>query len=231
MSHEAVILAGGLGTRLRSVVSDLPKPMAPVHGRPFLDYLVERLVAADVDHVVFAVGYMWEAIRDHFGTQRGAVRFSYSVEEEQLGTGGGIRQALGYAKCDRVLALNGDTFLEIDYRSLYDFHLTHNSKMTVSTIRISDPERYDPIHFDPDFRIRGFGHTDPAPSGSAYINSGVYLLDRDLFAAFPMPPIFSFERDFLQARVDEVQPFAFTDTGAFLDIGVPEDYRKAEELL
>jgi len=225
---EAIVLAGGLGTRLRSVVSDLPKSMAPVGGRPFLALLLDALDAGGFERVILAVGYKSDAIREHFGERYRTLQLRYSTELEPLGTGGAIRLALEQATAPEVFVLNGDTYLELDYRAMRAAHLQTAASLTVAVQAVPDASRYGALDMDAG-RIRGF--LEKGRSGPGLINAGVYLLARTLLDRYALPCVFSFESDVLVPHVREIAPLAFEASGTFIDIGVPEDYARAQSLL
>lgn len=225
---DAIVLAGGLGTRLRSVVSNLPKPMAPVGGRPFLEWILEDLARSDVRHVILAVGYRHEAIQEHFGTQYGALALSYSIEQEPLGTGGAIRLAMKYASSSEVLVLNGDTFLGVDYKALLAAHRQAKAALTMTTCHVADVGRFGALDLYGD-RVTGFAEKGRA--GAGFINGGVYMLEQTLLDGADLPERFSFESDFLLPQLKRLQPLAFCVDGVFIDIGVPEDYARAEVVM
>jgi D-glycero-alpha-D-manno-heptose 1-phosphate guanylyltransferase len=225
---QAIILAGGLGTRLRSVVSDLPKTMAPIHDRPFLAYLLDALAGAEFDSVVLAVGYKSEPIRAFFGDNYRVLRLRYSKEDEPLGTGGAIRLAMDKTTAPHVFVLNGDTYLELDHQAMMRTHLEAQAGLTMAIKQVHDAGRYGALDID-DGRIRRF--CEKGRNGPGAINAGAYLIDRDLLSRYPLPLSFSFEVDFLAPRVNEIRPVAFWTEGMFIDIGVPEDYAHAQELL
>ena len=229
MVTEAVILAGGLGTRLRAALPDLPKAMAPVAGRPFLAYLLEYLEVSGVRRVVLAVGYRHEAIRDFFGTRYGGIELEYSLEEVPLGTGGAVLQALPRIRGRCAFVLNGDTFLRIDYRHFAAaFEREPDAPLAVALRRVDDTSRYGEVEVT-DGRIRGFKTRGRACSG--LINAGCYLVARDIFERHPMPPKFSWESDFLEARAAELQPIAFECDAPFIDIGIPQALAEAQTLV
>ncbi len=226
---EAIILAGGLGMRLRSVVADLPKSMAPVAGQPFLAYLLQFLEANGVRRVVLAVGYRHQAIRAFFGSRYGGLELMYSVEEEPLGTGGALLQSLQSIEDAFALALNGDTFLRLEYQRFAALLERHrDSKLAVALRPVADASRYGAAVVA-NGRIQGF--TARGVSGPGLINAGCYLVARDIFQAHPMPPKFSWETDFLQARAAEVRPLAFECDVPFIDIGIPEALEQAQTLI
>jgi D-glycero-alpha-D-manno-heptose 1-phosphate guanylyltransferase len=224
---EAIVLAGGLGTRLRAVVSDLPKPMAPVAGRPFLAWILDRLADAGFGRVVLAVGYRHEAIRDHFGIAYRGMSLAYSVEETPLGTGGAMRLAIDHVDASPVFVLNGDTYLEVDYPAMRAAHRAHEVELTVAVARVADVSRYGSLEIKDD-RICGF--LEKGSLGPGYINAGVYLMARGLVETIPVGTGHSFENELLMPRVAELCPLAFRADGLFIDIGVPEDYERAQGL-
>lgn len=228
VSLQAVVLAGGLGTRLRSAVGDTPKVMAPVAGRPFLEHLLAHLEAGGFGEVVLAVGYRREAVIAHFGSRFQGIPLRYSEEESPLGTGGAVCQALRLARPGPCFVLNGDTWLELDHAAMLRAHLDAGARLSMAVRRVADVARYGAV------RILGSRVTafeEKGRSGPGFINAGVYLLDRDLLQAEPLPRAFSFEADYLAARLPSLAPLAFPAEGRFIDIGVPEDYEWARRML
>jgi D-glycero-alpha-D-manno-heptose 1-phosphate guanylyltransferase len=229
MIDEAIILAGGLGTRLRGVVGDRPKPMAPVAGRPFLAHVLDRLVAGGVRHAVLAVGYKHEVIREHFGTSYGALALSYVVEAEPLGTGGGLRLGASALRGDVALAMNGDTLFAVDLAALAALFLGRGADIALALKRVPDVGRYGAVRLGPDGRVLAFG--EKGGSGPGSINGGVYVLGRGLLADPALPEVFSFERDLLEPRHRELRAYGLESDAYFIDIGIPEDYARAQEEL
>lgn len=225
---EAIVLAGGLGTRLRGVVPDLPKPMAPVNGRPFLTFVLDALDDAGFDTVILAVGYRSRAIRDHFRKDYRSLRLRYSVEDQPLGTGGAIRLALEQTTESQVFIVNGDTYVQVDYQAMLVAHLQAQAILSMAVCRLPDSSRYGALEVD-DGRVRRF--FEKGRSGPGLINAGIYLLMKTLFDRYPLPPVCSFESDLLMPYVAEIEPFAFETEGIFIDIGVPEDYAHAQTVL
>ena len=156
MIREAIVLAGGFGTRLQTVVKEVPKPMAPVAGKPFLQYILDYLIAHKVTHVVLAVGYLRETIIDYFGDNYQSLSITYAVEENPLGTGGGILNACKQIKGDNVFVINGDTFFDVDLVELSAFHETNNALLTVALKNMKKFDRYGTVETDNDGRIVGF---------------------------------------------------------------------------
>jgi len=226
---EAIILAGGLGTRLRDTVPNLHNAMVPVAGQPFLTYLLRHLEGNGVHRVVLAVGYRHEAIQDFFGSTFGALRLEYSVEAEPLGTGGALLQALRQIEGPFAFVVNGDTFLRLDYRAMAStLEGGEEIDLVVALRSVSDTVRYGRAVVAAG-RIQGFTtRGDPAPG---LINAGSYLVSRGIFDRYPMPAKFSWEQDFLEARTAEVRPVAFPCDAPFIDIGVPEALQQAQTLI
>lgn len=222
-------MAGGLGTRLRSVVSDVPKAMAPIAGQPFLGYLLQFLKAQGIARVVLAVGYRNEIIRGAFGSRYQGVDLAYSVEDEPLGTGGALQQALPAIDGKFAFVLNGDTFLRLNYSAMTQaLEISQDAALVVALRQVSDVSRYGAA-LVADGRIQGFAAR--GSQGPGLINAGCYLVARDLFQRYPMPPKFSWEADFLEARASEVRPIAFECDAPFIDIGIPEAFEEAQTLV
>lgn len=221
------MLAGGLGTRLRGVVPDLPKPMAPVAGRPFLAWVLDELVKARFERVVLAVGYRHEAIRDHFGAEYGGLLLTYSVEDRPLGTGGAIRLAAGTLPDGAIFVLNGDTFLDLDYTAMLAAHERGSESMSMAVCRVADVGRYGALEIQAG-HVRGFH--EKGRSGPGVINAGAYLLSADVVRRIPRGEPYSFEQQLLVPQVAALRPAAFPAEGLFIDIGVPEDYERAQRL-
>lgn len=224
---QAIVLAGGLGTRLKCVVPDLPKPMAPVAGRPFLAWVLDRLVESGFDSAVLAVGYRHEAIRDHFGEDYRGMSLRYSVENTPLGTGGAIRLAVDQVTDLPVFVLNGDTYLELDYLAMLHAHQRTHASLSVAVSSVPDVSRYGALELEEDL-IRGF--LEKGRVGPGFINAGVYLLSSEILQQIPADEPFSFEQQLLVPSVREIRPLAFRTEGRFIDIGIPEDYQRAQQL-
>lgn len=224
---QAVLLAGGLGTRLRSVVADRPKVMAEVAGRPFLEHLLSRLASQGVTRVVLAVGYLRECIVDHFGDAWGGLAIAYSVEHEPLGTGGAVKQSLGLAGPGPCFVLNADTWLDFDMRAMLAAHRQAASRLTMAVRPLDEVGRFGALEIEGG-RVVGFH--EKGRSGPGAINAGVYLMDATAFDGLGLPERFSIETDFLVPQVSRLRPLAFEVHGDFIDIGVPEDYERAQRL-
>lgn len=224
---QAIVLAGGLGTRLKSVVPDLPKPMAPVAERPFLAWILDRLVEAGFERAVLAVGYKYEAIRDHFGESYRGLPLYYSVESTPLGTGGAMRLAAGHVTTDPIFILNGDTYLELDFRAMLAAHLQSRVSLSVAVCSVTDVSRYGALDLENGV-IRGL--MEKGGTGPGWINAGNYLISAELLECIPVGSMFSFEQELLAPQLQTIRPVAFFTDGLFIDIGVPEDYDRAQRL-
>lgn len=222
--RQAVVLAGGLGTRLRALVRDVPKPMAPVAERPFLEWLLLRLSRQGVERVVLSVGYLSHTIAEHFGVRFAGLDLGYEIEDRPLGTGGALRAALRRCADTPTLVLNGDTWLSLDLRELSRAGQLAGRSMIVGCT-VPDCMRYGRLRIADDL-LEGF--EEKGVPGPGVANTGHYLLRPNLFDGVVLPERFSFETDFLQPRVATLGLGAFRCNGVFVDIGVPEDFQRAQ---
>lgn len=222
---EAVVLAGGLGTRLRSVVSEVPKPMALVAGRPFLEYMLDSLVARGFSKAVLAVGYRHEVIEKHFGSCYGGFEIEYSVEDSPLGTGGAIKAALAKCTDEHVFAVNGDTYFVPDFDKMLSSACENAADAVVAVKRMKDCSRYGTV-LQQNGRVLQF--REKQPICNELINGGVYCIRRT--ALFNYPDCFSFEKDFLEKRVEDGKIFCIESDSSFTDIGIPQDYALAQQM-
>jgi len=220
-----IVLAGGFGTRLSGVISDVPKPMAPIGNKPFLDILLSSLSGQGVTKVVLSVGYMADVIQRYFGDQQHGMEILYSVENEPLGTGGAIRAGLELCEGKIAFVLNGDTLVDVNLESLQCLWNREKSPIMV-TREVTNAERYGSVTVKDD-RIISF-----APKGisaeRALINAGFYLIPTDLLNYYEIGEVFSFEKDFLPLAIKVKEFLTFRHVGYFIDIGIPEDYEKAQ---
>jgi D-glycero-alpha-D-manno-heptose 1-phosphate guanylyltransferase len=224
--REAIILAGGFGTRLQKVVKEVPKPMALVNGRPFLAHILDYLLGQRINRLVLSVGYKHEMIQDYFGGFYKDLPIRYVIEDTPLGTGGGIRKALLDVITDDVVIVNGDTLFQVNIDELISVHKENKSEVSIALKRFENTDRYGAVTLDADGRISGF--EEKKYTGSGLINGGVYLLDRVRFLKHGLPEVFSFEKDYLEANVGNVDMFGVVSDGYFIDIGIPEDYQRAQ---
>ena len=218
---EAIILAGGLGTRLQSVVSSVPKPMATINNKPFLEYILEFLNNQNTNRVILSVGYKWEVIRNHFGDKYKDIELIYNVEKEQLGTGGAIKDSLKLVKDDKIYILNGDTFFDIDLSKMK----LNNGLIEIALKEMKEFDRYGVVEIDENRYVQNFKEKSYYKQG--YINGGIYLLKRDIFDNFNLSEKFSFEK-FLENNFKSLKAKGKIFNDYFIDIGIPEDYEKAK---
>lgn len=226
MIREAIILAGGLGTRLRSAVPDLPKCMAPVGDRPFIAYLTDHFRRMGIQRFIFALGYKHDAFEEFLRNQFPDGGYTISLEEEPLGTGGAIRQACLLAMEETVLILNGDTFYDVELDALSAFHREKNADCSLCLKYMKDFDRFGVVELDDDQRVRLFREKQYYPEG--LINGGVYALDRNRFMREDLPVKFSFEKDYLEKVLEKRRIFGIRQDHYFIDIGIPQDYRRIQ---
>lgn len=225
---KAIVLSGGLGTRLRERVPNLPKPMAPIAGRPFLEYVLDRLISGGVRDVILSVGYRAELIQAHFGRSYRGATVRYAVDLTPLGTGGAIAHALRDEGPNPVLVLNGDTLLNIDFGALVGWYEEAPAQVAMALKPVVDVARYGAIMLDGE-RVVGF--VEKGRSGPGLINAGVYIVRPEMFSEFGLSGKFSFETDLLQRYCDSIQPRAYVTDAYFIDIGIPEDFDRAQREL
>ncbi|ELK4666007.1 nucleotidyltransferase family protein [Campylobacter coli] len=213
---QAIVLAGGLGTRLRSVVQDLPKPMAPINGKPFLAFVLEYLKKQGITEIILSVSYKYELIQKYFKDEFDGVEIHYNIEKELLGTGGAIKDALKLVK-NEAYVLNGDTLFDIDLKKL----ILSSSKICIALKQMQNFDRYGTVNVDEQGLVTSFEEKVFKKQG--LINGGIYLLKKDIFNKFDLEKKFSFE-EFLQENYKslKIQTQIFDDY--FIDIGIPEDY-------
>jgi D-glycero-alpha-D-manno-heptose 1-phosphate guanylyltransferase len=224
---EAIVLAGGLGTRLRGVIDeDTPKCMAPVNGRPFLYYLLTYAVDEGVRSIVLSLGYKSEAVIDWLREQKFPLEIDWVIEQEPLGTGGGIGLALKKCTSAQVIVLNGDTMFRVGLQRLVQSHSDHGAEATLALKELTNFERYGIVEIDDANVITAF--QEKAPRADGLINGGVYCIQREAFLNRRLPLRFSFEKDYLEHFVSDKVFLGFTDKGYFIDIGVPNDYDQAQ---
>lgn len=223
----AAILAGGLGTRLRSSVMDRPKVLAPVAGRPFLAYLLEQLNSAGLDRVILCTGYRAEQVKDTFGDSHGRLQLVYSPESAPLGTGGCLRLAAPLIESDSVLVLNGDSYCSVDLLAFANNHLARSASASLVVTQVADTSRYGRIEVGPDGLVQRFAEKTET-SAPGWINAGIYLLKRDLVREIPEGRLVSLEREMFPAWLNNREMVAFASPGPFIDIGTPESYAQAE---
>lgn len=222
---ECIILAGGMGTRLRSVVSDVPKCMAPVAGKPFLYYLFTTLIESGFTHIILSLGYKHEVIEEWIASCSFPIAISSVTEDTPLGTGGAVKLALSHANEEEIFILNGDTFFEVDFMDMLALHKKNRSAATVALKEMRRFDRYGVVDIEvPSNRILRFHEKQYCESG--LINGGIYLINRRELDGYPAK--FSLEKDFFEKQVSSSTLSGYISNGYFIDIGIPEDYERAQ---
>ncbi|MEO8413154.1 MAG: HAD-IIIA family hydrolase [Ginsengibacter sp.] len=232
MIKQAIILAGGLGTRLRSVVSLLPKCMAPVAGKPFLYYVITHLQKEGITDFIFSVGYKSDSIIEYMNgvtKKNPGVNIQFSIEDEPLGTGGAIQLASQNVTEKNVLVCNGDTLFQVNVNRLSNLHDQHNSDCTLSLKPMKNFDRYGVVEVNNDDRILSFKEKQFYEDG--LINGGVYALNAEIFRKENLEEKFSFEKDYLEKYVGKGNMYGIVQDEYFIDIGIPEDYERAQREL
>lgn len=227
MIKEAIILAGGKGTRLQSVVKDVPKPMADISGKPFLYYLIEKLIKQNVNRFIISVGYKANVIIDYFGNNFNGCSIVYAIEQTALGTGGALKYALSFTTTNDVIVLNGDTFFDIDFQKLEYIFNNKRPVFSFALRNIYNNNRYGGVELDENLRI--INYTEKDFIGDVYINAGIYIVDKSKFSLLTddLPPVFSLEEDFFKILYKNIELIGIPYIDAyFIDIGIPEDYYK-----
>ena len=224
---EAIILAGGLGKRLRSEVPDLPKPMAPINGKPFLEYLLNYLNSSSFSKVVISVGYKCEYIYEYFGQKYKNLSLTIVKEKEPLGTGGGCRLALSKCNSDHVYVLNGDTFLEVDFK-LMELTWKKYLKVIMASCFVDNTYRYGRLETDGNKVV---AISEKGIKGKGMINGGCYLIPKKLFQKQELNKKFSLEETFISSLIKQRELIFVESNGIFIDIGIPSDYKRAQKIL
>lgn len=231
MTHDvkAVLLVGGLGTRLRSVVPSAPKVLASVGKRSFLQLLVGQLRSQGIRRLVMCTGYLADQIEKEFGDGRAwDITIEYSTEEKPLGTAGAVKRAQQYLQdVPDFLVMNGDSFLEINFRNLMECHRNHDAMATMAVVRVEDTSRYGTVQVGADARVRGFAEKTGSQS-PGLVNGGVYIFNHAVLQYIPDHPA-SLERDVFPGLLDH-GVYAQEQCGMFIDIGTPADYARAQQL-
>ena len=223
---KTIILVGGMGTRLQSVVKDVPKPMADINGKPFLEYLMDNMLQHGATEFILCVGYLREVIMEYFGNTFKGVPVKYSIEEELLGTGGAIKQAFDLFDLDNAVIINGDTFVKMDYAKFYQ--TMQNEKLGLSLKYVENASRYGLVKTEDDRAVEFTEKKDTDEAG--FINDGIYYVEKTLFDR-ELPQKFSFEKDILEKVITTMKPKFFKADDYFIDIGLPESYSQACEEL
>jgi D-glycero-alpha-D-manno-heptose 1-phosphate guanylyltransferase len=223
---EAIILAGGFGTRLRGLVSDVPKPMAPIAGKPFLEILLSSMANSGFNRILLSVGYMADKIKNYFGLEYRGIELVYVEEIAPLGTGGAVRLAMEKTISNHVYIFNGDTLLELDVAEVEKQWILQGRSLIVCKA-MPDTARYGRV-LDNKGVVEGF--IEKGMSGPGLINAGCYVLKKGALDSFPLGTAFSLEQDFLKPAVLKEDFGIFQASGQFIDIGIPEDFLRAQKL-
>lgn len=227
-STAAVILAGGKGTRLSSVISDRPKVLASVLKRPFIFYLLDQLKEAGLTSVVLSTGYMGDIVKAELGENYDSLKLSYSVEDTPLGTGGGLRLAINLIASDLVLVLNGDSYSDLDLDAFLEWFVLKDRECAIALVSVADAGRFGSVELAPDSKITSFTEKGAGRTGPGLINAGVYLMKRSLIAEIKEGEPYSLERELFSSLTDSGRLWGFPFEGPFIDIGTPESYAVAE---
>ncbi len=223
--YEAIILAGGLGTRLRSVVADVPKVMAPVAGKPFLHYIITKLINEKVSRIILAVGYKHELIEAFISFSNYNAEIIFSIESEPLGTGGGVKLALEHSTQSNVFIVNGDSFFDCNLESFIQQHITEDADISLALKPMHQFERYGTVELQEN-RIIKFNEKKYCEHG--LINAGIYVFKKDVLDELQLPEIFSMEKEVFETHTTSLKIMGFTFDNYFIDIGIPEDFEKAQ---
>jgi D-glycero-alpha-D-manno-heptose 1-phosphate guanylyltransferase len=227
---EAIILAGGFGTRLKHIVNDLPKPMAHINGTPFLSYLMKKLSDTGISHIVLSTGYLHEKIESFYKDSFNGVKISYARETDPLGTGGAIMFALEKTTSDSILVLNGDTLFDIDFEYFDTFYQSKETSLAVALRIEKDVSRYGSVSISETGKITAFTEKSQA-KGAGLINGGIYLLKKNWIKNLRLQKTFSFEKEILEKLYHENEFYGLPFNDFFIDIGIPEDYERAQQEL
>lgn len=222
---ECIILAGGLGTRLQSVVKDVPKCMAEVAGKPFLEYLLDYLENENFEHIILSLGHKSDIVIEWLNSKKRAINISYVIENEPLGTGGAIKLAFEKVKGENALVINGDTFFDIDSDALINFHNEKDADISIALKSMKDFDRYGSVETDSEWRIVGFNEKQYCAKG--LINGGVYYINKSIFTKLNLPEKFSFEKDVMESQLNTIKIYGCEQNSYFIDIGIPSDFEKA----
>jgi D-glycero-alpha-D-manno-heptose 1-phosphate guanylyltransferase len=221
---DVVILAGGFGSRLKGFIDDIPKSMAMIGQKPFLSYLFEQLYSFKYKKVVLAVGHKHDAIIDYFGKSYKSIDIEYVIEKKPLGTGGAILNAIALISSSNSLVLNGDSYFNIDLAGLEEKTVDNDSPITIALKRMKNFDRYGTVLMNGN-RVITFKEKEHCKDG--LINGGIYIISNEWYRNNAPGEVFSFEKDILEKNISNEVITAYEYDGYFIDIGVPEDYRKA----
>jgi D-glycero-alpha-D-manno-heptose 1-phosphate guanylyltransferase len=226
---DVVILCGGMGTRLKAIVDDKPKPMAEIDKRPFIDILIEHVSTFGFHRFILCAGYKAEIIQEYYKSKKGRVEILIKKEQELLGTGGAVKNVQSLIGSNPFLVLNGDSFLDMDLCKFIEFHLGKKALLSIALINAKDTKSYGSIETDGSDRIVKFCEKEEK-SKESMISAGIYLFNREIFSLMSSDKKFSLEYDFFPKIVGR-EFYGYLANGFFIDIGTPERYEKAKQLL
>jgi len=229
METTAIVLAGGLGTRLRSVVDDRPKVLAEVAGKPFVAYLLNQLEEADVREAIISTGYLAEVFDEVLGDQHGSLKLRYVHEESPLGTGGAIKWAGQHVNTPLCLVLNGDSYVADHLGNYLDWHQQHEGDASLLLVGVPDASRYGTVQLDELGNVTAFLEKRPEQTAGS-INAGIYAMRTDLFQQIPAGKC-CLETDVLPEWIKSYRVKGFVSDSPFIDIGIPEDYRRSHQFM
>lgn len=229
---DAVVLCGGKGTRLQSVVSAKPKVLAEVNGRPFLDILIASLKKQGLRRIILCTGYMADQVEDYYRKNSQGLDFKFSRESDPLGTGGGLKNAQYFVESDSFLVFNGDSFCPVDLTAFYEFHQSKRARASIVVSRVDDASSFGSIFLDEDAKILGFKEKETVTGEGLWraVNAGVYCFNEDVFSLMPQTKRFSLEYDLFPVLVGKGF-YGFSVEIPFYDIGTPERYDQAQKKL
>lgn len=217
---DAVILAGGLGTRLKSVSNDTPKPLMPIEDKVFLDYPIKQVKKSNVENIYLAISFNSQFIINHYKNEN----YKYLIEDTPLGTGGAIKKALNEIQSQNILFLNGDTIFNINVLEMYQKHILNDADITIASKVLDFPYRYGTMDISNN-KIINFNEKKEIDSG--LINCGIYIINKRILKHFPTQEKFSFEKEILEKKTIDIKIIPYISDAYFIDIGIPEDYYRA----
>ena len=226
---EAIILAGGFGTRLKSALPDLPKCMAPVNGRPFLFYVINYLRSQGIEKFIFSLGFKHAVIEAYLNAEFSTLNFQCLIEKEPLGTGGAILASCYKASEQTVLVVNGDTIFKADIVKAFIAHSKHRSDCTLLLKPMENSDRYGVVELNEDDSVSNFKEKQFYKNG--LINGGAYILNTEQFLSEELPSKFSFEKDYLEKYFETRKIYGSVQDEYFIDIGIPQDYFRMQQEL
>ena len=226
LNKEVIILAGGFGTRLKEVINDVPKCLAPINKKPFLYYQLDYLKKQGVTRFIFSLGFKSQMVVDYIKAFHSEIEVVFSIESKPLGTGGAIKAALQLAISDYILIVNGDTFFNINLDRFFNFAIGNNNSFTLALFYVKQNDRYGFVEIDQDYRVLKFH--EKMKSENVLVNSGFYIVNKKELNFSDYKDVFSLEKDFFEKINKNDYLFSIVENEDFIDIGIPEDYILAQ---